>query len=73
MRLNTSLPTPTPIFSRPSFKDINGTVSAEKKAQAFREHIASLDVAGKADAYVKIMSIPPVELINQFISSALEA
>lgn len=63
----------TDIFTGLPFKDINGTVSAEKKAQAFREYIASLDVAGKADAYVKIMSIPPVELINQFISSALES
>ena len=59
------------IFTGLPFKDTDGSVSKEKKAQEFKEHIASLDVAGKAAAYIKIMSIPSEEDTNKFVTNTL--
>ncbi|MGI5935697.1 MAG: ATP-binding cassette domain-containing protein [Oscillospiraceae bacterium] len=59
------------IFNGLPFKDTNGTVSNEKKAEEFKEYIASLDVSGKASAYIKIMSIPSAEEVEQFVSGTL--
>jgi len=61
----------TDIFTGLPFKDTDGSVSTEKKAAEFKEYISSLDTAGKASAYVKIMSIPTEETVNQFVSSTL--
>lgn len=62
----------TDIFTGLPFKDTDGTVSAEEKAKDFKEYISSLDTAGKASAYIKIMSIPSEDSVNQFVSSTLE-
>lgn len=59
------------IFTGLPFKDTDGNVSTEKKAAEFREYISLLDTNQKADAYVKIMSIPSEESINQFVSATL--
>jgi putative ABC transport system permease protein len=59
------------IFTGLPFKDTNGTVSSEEKATDFREYILSLDTAGKAAAYIKIMSIPSEESVKQFVSGTL--
>nr|WP_143312666.1 ABC transporter ATP-binding protein/permease [Clostridium sp. N3C] len=59
------------IFTGLPFKDTEGTVSNEKKAKDFKEYISALDVSGKADAYLKIMSIPSEESINQFVTNTL--
>lgn len=61
----------TDIFTGLPFKDTEGTVSTEKKAQDFKDYISSLDASGKANAYVKIMSIPSDEATEQFVSNAL--
>ena len=61
----------TDIFTGLPFKDTDGTVTTEEKAQEFKEYITSLDTAQKANAYIKIMSIPSEESINQFVSSTL--
>jgi len=60
------------IFTGLPFKDNDGTVTTEEKAKEFKEYIEALDVSGKANAYIKIMSIPSDEEIEQFISSTLE-
>ena len=62
----------TDIFTGLPFKDTDGTLTTEKKAADFKEYISSLDTAGKASAYVKIMSIPAEEAVNQFVSGTLQ-
>ena len=57
----------TDIFTGLPFKDTDGTLTTEKKAADFKEYISSLDTAGKASAYVKIMSIL-LKAVNQFVS-----
>lgn len=61
----------TDIFSGLPFRDTSGTISTEKKAADFRAHISSLDASGKASAYVKIMSIPAQDAVDQFVSGTL--
>ena len=61
----------TDVLTGLPFKDTEGTLTTEQKAAEFKEYIALLDTAGKASAYVKIMSIPPDEAIEQFVSNAL--
>lgn len=61
----------TDIFTGLPFKDTDGTVTNEKKAKEFKEYIANLDAAGKANAYGKIMSIPSEEATNQFVTNTL--
>lgn len=61
----------TDIFTGLPFKDTDGTITTEKKATDFKEYIAALDTAGKASAYIKIMSIPSVEATEQFVSGTL--
>ncbi|HHW00589.1 MAG TPA: ABC transporter ATP-binding protein/permease [Clostridiaceae bacterium] len=61
----------TDIFTGLPFKDSDGKLTDEKKAAGFREYISSLDTAGKAAAYVKIMSIPPEEEVKGFVSGTL--
>lgn len=61
----------TDVFTGLPFKDTDGTLTTEKKAEEFREYIASLDVSEKASAYIKIMSIPSAEATEQFVSNTL--
>jgi len=59
------------IFTGLPFKDADGAMSVERKAAEFKEYISALDTAGKASAYVKIMSIPADDTVNQFVSNTL--
>lgn len=59
------------IFTGLPFRDTDGTVATEKKAAEFKEYIRTLDVSGKAAIYIKIMSIPSDEALEQFASSTL--
>jgi len=61
----------TDIFTGLPFKDTDGNMTNEKKASEFKEYVYTLDTAGKAEAYIKIMSIPSEEEINQFVSGTL--
>ncbi|NMA64861.1 MAG: ABC transporter ATP-binding protein, partial [Clostridiaceae bacterium] len=61
----------TDIFTGLPFKDSDGTVSTEKKAVDFKDYISSLDTAGKASAYIKIMSVPSEDTVKQFVSGTL--
>jgi len=61
----------TDVFTGLPFKDSNGKMTNEKKAADFRVYISSLDAVKKAEIYVKMMSIPPEEKVEEFISGTL--
>lgn len=61
----------TDIFTGLPFKDTDDTITTEKKAAEFKKYIADLDASGKAAAYLKIMSIPPAEAMEQFVNNTL--
>lgn len=60
----------TDIFTGLPFKDKAATLSQAEKASDFKEYIASLNEEGKAKAYIKIMSIPPDEMVRKEIEKA---
>lgn len=67
--LNAQLDDPTTdIFTALPFRESVENISAEAKQQAFKEYIAAADTQGKADAYVKIMSIPTEQQINESLA-----
>ena len=47
--------------------EIASDLSGAEKAQRFKDHIASLDTAGKADLYTEIALIPDDDAINQSV------
>ncbi len=59
------------IFSGLPFRASETGLDEGKKAEDFRSHIASLDAAGKAAAYVKIKSIPDPSLVEQTVEQTL--
>ncbi len=61
------------IFTGLPFKDTNNEMSSTDKAQYFRTYIDSLDTTGKAEAYVKIMSIPSDDETNAAVSNMLNS
>lgn len=65
--------TTTDVFTGLPFRDTDGSVSTATKAAAFKEYIASLDEKNKAEAYVKIMSIPSQEMIDTYVSQSVGA
>lgn len=54
----------TDILTGLPFKDSNGTMSDEEKQEKLKSHIVELNEAGKAAAYISIMSIPSDEQLN---------
>ncbi len=63
----------TDIFTGLPFKENTGSLNAEEKQTEFKAYVESLDTAHKAAAYIKIMSIPPVEQVEATVSNALAA
>ncbi len=63
----------TDIFTGLPFKDTSANLSDEEKEEAFRNHIASLDEAEKAKAYITIMSIPSETEIALTVNTMLES
>lgn len=61
----------TDIFTGLTFKDTKGEIPKETKAQKFSEYLNTLDENGKADTYLKIMSIPSQEQIDNTIQQTL--
>ncbi len=53
------------------FDSTTGSLTDIEKETEFKEYIESLDNAGKAQAYVKIKSIPSKEFLNQQIDSTI--
>jgi len=72
--INAQLADPsTDIFTGLPFRENTGNLSDEMKAAEFKNYIANLSVDGKADAYVKIMSIPSKEMVENTVNSAIGA
>lgn len=59
----------TDILTGLPFDSSTGNMTDEEKETAFREYISGLDVGGKAEAYVKISSIPSKEFLQQQIDA----
>ncbi len=59
------------IFTGLPFRDSAESLTDEAKEAEFRAYIASLDEQGKAEAYVKILSIPTQEQLEAATSGAL--
>jgi len=59
------------IFTGLPFKSSTGTLTAEQKAEAFKDYISKLTTAGKAQAYIDIMSIAPQSVIDNAVAGAL--
>ena len=64
--------TPTiDIFTGLPFEGNTGDLSDNIKEEYFRSHIDSLDTPGKADAYIRIMSIPSQEQLNAMVQQSM--
>ena len=61
----------TDIFTGLPFKENSGNLTNEQKVTAFEEYIASLDEAGKAASYIRIMSIPSKEELDKIVEQTM--
>ncbi len=61
------------IFTGLPFHENTGNLTDEQKIEEFNNYVSSLDQKGKADAYVKIMSIPSKEQIDAAVSQTMSA
>ena len=62
----------TDIFTGLPFQENTGNLTDAEKEAEFRRYIAGLDEKGKADAYVKIMSIPSAEYLEGMLSQTMD-
>ncbi len=53
------------------FKDETAALTEAEKAAYFRNYVKDLDGKGKADMYVKVMSIPTEDMINEYVQATL--
>lgn len=60
------------IFTGLPFKENTGTLTTEQKAKEFNSYIAKLDQKGKADTYLKIMSIPEQSEVEKIVNNTLK-
>lgn len=63
----------TDIFTGLPFQENTGNLSDEEKINEFTHYIETLDEKGKAEAYVKIMSIPSDEELDAMVSQTMAA
>ena len=61
------------IFTGLPFKENSSNLSLEEKTTEFKEYLKKLDKNGKADTYVKIMSIPEKSAVDKFVNDTLKA
>ncbi len=61
------------IFTGLPFKENSNNLSTEEKTVEFKTYLSKLDKNGKADTYVKIMSIPDRALVEKTVNDALKA
>ena len=61
----------TDIFTGLPFKENTGNMTDAQKETEFKNYISALDEKGKANAYTKIMSIPPEEQVNATVEQTL--
>ena len=62
----------TDIFTGLPFEENTGSMNESEKEAAFRSHVEELDEAGKAAAYVSIMSIPSDEMLEDSVAQAMD-
>ncbi|MBQ5840943.1 MAG: ABC transporter ATP-binding protein/permease [Clostridia bacterium] len=62
----------TDIFTGLPFRDNAGNLTAAEKKTEFKAYIDKLDEKGKAEAYVKIMSIPSAEQLDGMVQQAMK-
>lgn len=60
------------IFTGLPFNEAKGNLTEQEKETEFRNYIAELDVKGKAEAYIKIMSIPSQEYLANALTQAMD-
>lgn len=63
----------TDIFTGLPFEDNDGKMDTAQKAADFKEYINHQDSNGKAQSYIKMMSIPSEEMVQQNVSGTLQA
>ncbi len=61
----------TDILTGLPFKSTTGTLTEKEKEKEFKSYILGLDEKGKADAYIKMSSIPTKEFIEQNLQSTV--
>lgn len=61
----------TDIFTGLPFKESTGNLTDEEKTEEFKTYIKGLSTAEKAQAYIKIMSIPAQDEVDAFVSKQL--
>ncbi len=61
----------TDIFTGLPFNENTGNLSEKEKAEEFRNHINSLNDAGKAQAYISIMSLMPEDMLKSELDAAM--
>ena len=61
------------IFSGLPFKESTGSMTDIEKEVEFKKYISALDEKGKAEAYVKMMSIPSKEQIDAAVGKNIES
>lgn len=59
------------IFTGLPFRENTGNLTDAEKIAEFKSYIATLDEKGKADAYIKIMSIPSQEQLDAIVSQTM--
>ena len=62
----------TDIFSGLPFEENTGNLTEEEKDEFFRNYVTGLADAEKASTYVKIMSIPTEEFVDQTVEAQME-
>ncbi len=60
------------IFTGLPFKENTGNLSDQEKIDEFKNYVKELNEQGKADAYVKIMSIPSQEQLDAAVSQTVD-
>ena len=63
----------TDIFTGLPFNENTGSLSDSEKEVAFREYIKGMNESEKAAAYIKIMSIPPEDVLNANVSQIMSS
>ncbi|MGN1319958.1 MAG: ATP-binding cassette domain-containing protein [Acutalibacteraceae bacterium] len=61
----------TDVLTGLPFNETTGSMTDSEKETAFREYIKTLDTNGKADAYIKIKSIPDDAFVQQQTNNTL--
>ncbi len=61
------------IFTGLPFASVFDDMTVEEKAEGFKEYIAELDMAGKAEAYLQIVSVPSEEEVTAAVTQSVGA